>query len=91
MPIVMPLAMPFAMPLSPKQACVQVPLSWVRRLKYLGAGMLVANACVAMGLVIILVEVRAGIEQRWARAERPTIAPPQPQCMCVRVDLPFIS
>eukprot|EP00904_Undaria_pinnatifida_P006913 jgi/Undpi1/3351/HiC_scaffold_15.g06724.m1 len=39
------------------QACVQVPLSWVRRLKYLGAGMLVANACVVGGLLLILIEV----------------------------------
>eukprot|EP00752_Nemacystus_decipiens_P008798 g7851.t1 len=39
------------------QACIQVPLSWVRRLKYLGAGMLVANACVFGGLLIILFEV----------------------------------
>eukprot|EP00903_Cladosiphon_okamuranus_P013130 g12245.t2 len=39
------------------QACIQVPLSWVRRLRYLGAGMLVANVCVFGGLVIILYEV----------------------------------
>ena len=40
------------------QACVQVPLSWVRRLKYLGMGMLVANVFIFSGLFAILVEVK---------------------------------
>ncbi|CAM9721892.1 unnamed protein product [Ectocarpus sp. 12 AP-2014] len=40
-----------------QQACIQIPLSWVRQLKYLGAGMLIANICVFGGLLLILFQV----------------------------------
>ncbi|CAN0539980.1 unnamed protein product, partial [Ectocarpus sp. 12 AP-2014] len=37
-----------------QQACIQIHLSWVRQLKYPGAGMLIANICVFGGLLLIL-------------------------------------
>ncbi|CAM9305474.1 unnamed protein product [Laminaria digitata] len=51
------------------QAFIQVPLSWVRRLKYLGAGMLVANACVVGGLLLILIEVARKLVEDGAAGE----------------------
>ncbi|CAN0537064.1 unnamed protein product, partial [Ectocarpus sp. 12 AP-2014] len=39
------------------QACIQIHLSWVRQLKYPGAGMLIANICVFGGLLLILFQV----------------------------------